>query len=186
MSIGAKVLSHSSAQQLSESSVTLVAAVLAGFVALIVAIIGAMAAYFATKREARRITYSKAVRAATAWKELLYRVRRRNANQASDIVQLFHEAQDDLSYYQAWIGADSRSMARSYRRLVEEVKQATQEPIKKAWAEPIRPVPGDALPDDLHPDLQMFVAAFLDDVRSHLSPWPWRKLQVVWRNRKDS
>lgn len=98
---------------------------------------------------------------------------------------MFHKAQESLSYYQSWVGAESKHMSRSYKRLVDAVKLATDGAIREAWRDSVRTVPGDALPSDDHPDLDRAVGAFLRDVRSHLSPWPWRKVAMVWRNRKE-
>lgn len=171
---------------LSDSGTSLVVALIAGVVAVTVAVLGALAAYLAGKRQQRRATYSEAVKAATAWTELLYRVRRRRKGRAPAIIELFHVAQDSLSYYQAWVGAESVYMARSYKRLVKSVKDATESEIQQAWKDAIRPVPGDALSGDVHPDVEETVGAFLKDVRSHLSPWPWRKIAMAWRNRKGA
>lgn len=148
------------------------------------AIIAALAAYLAHKRDRRRTLYSEATRAAVRWKEFLYRVRRREKGQERDLIQGFHGLQDELSYYQAWVGGDSKYMKRSYEKFVGEVKERTGKLIVAAWEEPIRAVPGNARPDDTHPDLSDVTDAFLKDVRSHLSPWPWRKLASAWRNRK--
>jgi hypothetical protein len=164
----------------------IIVAIIAAAVSIVVAVLGALAAFFAARRQQRRTTYSEAVRAATAWKELLYRVRRRQEGQAPAIIELFHQAQDDLSYYEAWVGAESKYMARSYRSLIKAVKDQTEAPIRAAWQDELRSVPGDAVPGDVHPDISDAVGAFLKDVRSHLSPWPWRKLAMAWRNRKGS
>lgn len=158
---------------------------IAGSVSITVAVLGGLLAYMAAKRQQRRATYSEAVKAATAWKELLYRVRRRGPRQARELIGRFHDAQDNLSYYQAWVEVESKYMARSYRRLVDAVKAKTEADIQAAWRAEVRSVPDDALPEDTHPDLSGDVGAFLQDVRSHLSPWPWRKAAMVWRNRKD-
>lgn len=174
------------ASAINENERALVVAVIGSATAVIVAIVGAMVAYFTAKRQQRRATYSEAVRAATAWKELLYRVRRRQKGQAPAIIELFHQAQDNLSYYQAWVGAESKYMARSYARLTEAVKKPVEPLVREAWKEGIRGVPGDARPGDVHPDPSAAVGAFLQDVRSHLSPWPWRKIAMVWRNRKGA
>lgn len=183
---GSVLLSATAKAALTENQRAIVVAVIAGLVAVIVAILGAVAAYFANKREHRRLTYSQAIRAATAWKELLYRVRRRREGEAAAIIELFHQAQDELSFYQAWVGAESKYMARSYQRLVAAVKAATDDLIRQAWKDAIRPLPGDATEGDVHPSLDEAVGAFLHDVRSHLSPWPWRKFAMVWRNRKGA
>ena len=170
---------------MTETERALVVAIIGGAVALVVAIIGALAGYFAGKRQQRRVTYSEAVKAATAWKELLYRVRRRRDN-ADEVIELTHVAQESLAYYEAWVGAESKYMARSFKRLVTSVKAKTESLIQEAWKQGVRPVPGDASPEDAHPDVDADVEAFLKDVRSHLSPWPWRKLAVVWRNREGA
>lgn len=160
-------------------------AILGMSVTIVVAVLSALAAYMASKRERRRLLYGDAVQAIVAWKELLYRVRRRSGEEDRELVGSFHVLQDKLTYFEAWIGSESKFMSRSYCRLVRAVKAATEPLIQSAWKGAIRPVPGDALPEDEHPDLQAPVDAFLDDVRSHLSPFPWRKIAVAWRNREQ-
>ncbi len=155
-------------------------------VTLTVAILSVLAAYLASKRDRRRALYSEAFRAAVSWKEMLYRVRRRAAGQEHELIERFHDLQDQLSYYQAWVGSDSAVMQLSYDHLVREVKVRTEDLITAAWGDPMRPAPGTATADDSHPDLSDLTASFLADVRSHLSPWPWRKIAVRWRNRSRS
>lgn len=154
--------------------------------AIAVASLSALAAYLASKRERRRTLYSEAVKAAVVWEEMLFRVRRRSADQERELVDTFHALQDDLTYHRAWVGSESKYMKHSYDKLTTEVKKATAELITEAWAKPIRPAPGNALPDEVCPELAPYIDAFLCDVRSHLSPWFWRKLAVVWRNWRDS
>lgn len=158
-------------------------AVIAAFATVTVAIIGALAAYLSAKRDRRRRLYGEAVRAAMAWQELLYRVRRRGEDEGRALVHRFHTAQDQLSYYQAWVASDSKYMARSYERLVREVKTATEALIREAWDSPVREIPGNARPGDSHPDLRHAQWRFMADVRSHLSPFPWRRVAVAVRNR---
>jgi hypothetical protein len=148
-----------------------------------VAAVSALAAYLASKRERRRALYSEAVKAAVAWEEMLFRVRRRSGGQERELVDRFHELQDDLTYHQAWVGSESKYMKRSYDKLIAEVKHSTADLITEAWGQPLRPPPGNALPDDDFPSLGPVVDVFLRDVRSHLSPWVWRKLAVAYRNR---
>lgn len=151
---------------------------------LTVAILGCVIAYLASKRERRRQLYGEAVQAIVSWGEMLYRVRRREESQACELINSFHDLQDKLSFYEAWIGSESRYTSRSYSRLVREVKTACEPLIRDAWEKPVRPVPGNAIADDVHPALKPHVDAFLADVRSHLSPLPWRKAAVAWRNRE--
>ena len=171
---------------LTETERALLVAGIAASATITVALLTALAAYLAMKRERRREVYSEAVRSAVSWKEMLYRVRRRSEGQEQDLISRFHELQDRLAYHQAWVGSDSEYMKRSYDRLVSEIKAKTQPLIAEAWTGTIRPVPGNAWPEDVHPDLSGLVDTFLEDVRGHLSPWPWRKLAVVCRNRKGA
>ncbi len=159
--------------------------IIAAVSTLAVAILSALAAYLANKRERRRTLYSEATKAAVAWKEMLYRVRRRGEKGESALIERFHDLQDDLSYYEAWVGAESRYMRRSYDRLVSKVKNETEDLIRTAWATRPRVNPTETPPDEVHPDLTRHVEDFLRDVRSHLSPWPWRKLAMWWRNRLE-
>ena len=150
---------------------------------VLVAILSALAAYLASKRDERRTLYSEAVQSIVGWKEMVYRVRRRTDEQTSDLVAAFHDYQDKLSYFQAWIAGESKYMSRSYARLVRDIKSKTEPLIREAWEQPVRPVPGHALATDEHPDISLATDAFAADLRSHLSPLPWRKLAVGWRNR---
>jgi hypothetical protein len=153
--------------------------------AIIVGALAALTAYLANKRENRRQLYSEAVKAAVAWEEMLYRVRRRAQDEERDLVNRFHDVQSDISYYRAWVGSESKHMQRSYDRLVRGVKKATGELINAAWADGVRPIPGNALQGEAQPDLSSVVDAFLEDVRSQLSPWFWRKLAVRSRNQEE-
>jgi hypothetical protein len=150
---------------------------------LIVAVIGALAAYLAAKRERRRALYAEAVQVIASWKEMLYRVRRRKTDDDPDLVGQFHGLQDKLTYYCAWIATESKYMSRSYSRLVQQVKAATDALIQQAWDESVRSGSGKAKPDDVHPDIGNYLDDFARDCRSHLSPFPWRKIAVAWRNR---
>lgn len=171
--------------KLTETERALLVAGIAAAATISVALFTALAAYLASKRERRRVLYSEAVKVAVGWKEMLYRVRRREAGQEPVLINRFHDLQDELAYYQAWIGSDSKYMKRSYDRFVAGVKQKTERLITQAWVDRVRPVPGNAQPGDEHPDLSDLTASFLEDVRSHLSPWPWRKLAAAWRNRQE-
>ena len=151
---------------------------------LVAALLSALAAYLASKRDRRRSLYSEAVQVIVGWKEMLYRVRRRSDDKVPDLVESFHDMQDKLAYYQAWIAAESKYMSRSYARLVRGIKSETEALIGKAWQEPGRPTPDGSAADDEHPDITNYVDSFSTDLRSHLSPLPWRKLAVAARNRQ--
>jgi hypothetical protein len=164
------------------SATTLAIAVPAA-TAVIVAILAALTAYMSAKREQRRALYSEAIKVAVGWEEMLFRVRRRREGQEQDLVDRFHELQDNLTYHRAWVGTDSKYMKLSYDALTGAVKSAMAEPIKQAWADGIRPIPGDAISSDSFPNVDAHLDRFLADVRSHLSPLPWRKIAVAKRHR---
>ena len=66
-------------------------------------------------------------------------------------------------------------MAQSYRALIRGVKRRTEPLITAAWKDGVRDLPGNAKDGDVHPDVSELTEAFLDDVRSHLSPNPFKK-----------
>ncbi len=150
-----------------------------------VAAASALSAYLDVKRDRRRILYSQAVQAVLKWNEMLYRVRRRDESEARELIHSFHELQENLAYYEAWIASESKYLDRSYARLVKSVKDAAQPLLHSAWVQ-LRPVPGAALPEDVHPNPKVEVERFMTDVRSHLSPWIWRRWAVAYRNRRQA
>lgn len=167
---------------MSDGEQALLIAGMAGTATLLAALIAAIAAYLASKRDRRRLLYGEAFKAALGWVELLYRVRRRSGKNDDNIVASFHTLQESLTYYEGWIASESKYMARSYRRLVKAVKDQTESPITAAWDEPIRPRPGIARSDEEHPDLRIEGDVFMRDVRAYLSPWQLRKIWVACRN----
>jgi hypothetical protein len=153
-------------------------------VSVAVAAASVLSAYLASKRERRRKLYSDAIQAILKWSEMVYRVRRRDPQDGRHLVNTFHDLQENLTSYEAWIACESKYMSRSYSRLVTSVKAASLPLIQEAWRQ-TRDVPGDALPADVHPDLKIHVDEFASDVRSHLTPLPWRKWSLAYRNRSS-
>lgn len=149
---------------------------------ILVAIISGLTAYLAAKRERRRQLYGEAVQAIVGWREMVYRVRRREEGQTRELINAFHDLQSKLSFYEAWIGSESKYTSRSFGRLVKAVKKKCEPVIREAWKASLRASPADDVTTDVHPELQADIDSFLVDVRSHLSPLPWRKLALVWRN----
>jgi hypothetical protein len=164
------------------------AAVIAALAAIVVAAVGGLLAFVDRGLQRRRDLYSRAYRSAMAWKEMLYRVRRRAPGAEADrkLVETFHSLQEEIDYYQGWICSESPWLGRSYCKLVAAVKKDTLKPIADAWAESPRRAPSaGTLPNDFHPNVERASHSFLLDVRLHLSILIFPRLVVVWRNRKS-
>jgi hypothetical protein len=162
---------------------TVWAAMIAFGSAVAVAILSAWIARVFVGRDRRRQMYGEAFRAAMEWKEMLYRVRRRDNTMENDrdIINRFHDLQQRIDYYEGWIGSESRYMRRSFTKLVKAAKAATQNEIRRAWDK--RGKSGNADLRDVHPSVDPAIQdQYLSDVRAHLSIQPWRWLAVWWRN----
>ena len=145
---------------------------------LIIALVSAWLAWRTARYTERRKLYAEATKAAVAWVELLYRVRRRGSNDEDvvrPLVERFHQAQENLTFHKAWIGSESEHMAASYKMLVDGVKARTLNQINEEWESEPRALPANAVEGDTHPDVSDLTDAFLGDVRSHLSPNPFSK-----------
>ncbi|MBI5336168.1 MAG: hypothetical protein HZB45_00625 [Mycolicibacterium rufum] len=169
--------------ELTAPQATIIAAGIALVSALLVAVLSAFIARVFVGRDRRRQMYGEAFRVALEWREMVYRVRRRDNSKEHDrvLIDHFHDLQERLDYYEGWIGSESRYMRRSFKRLVRSVKNATMADLQAAWD--TRGRPGNAHPNDHHPAApQSAMNDFLRDVRSHLSLQPWRWIAVWWRN----
>ena len=171
---------------LTDAEVKLMVAGVAAISAIVVALLSAFIARVFVGRDRRRQTYGEAFRAALAWREMLYRVRRRDNTKENDrdVIDKFHELQERLDFYEGWIGSESMYMRRSYRKLIRAAKSATMTHNKAAWDK--RGKSGNADPSDTHPVIdEAVINGYLRDVRAHLSLQPCRWVGVAWRNRTD-
>jgi hypothetical protein len=167
---------------LTDTEVKFVVAGVAAVSALTVALLSAFIARAFVGRDRRRLMYGEAFRAALEWREMLYRVRRRDNNAENDreIMNRFHDLQERLDYYEGWIGSESKFRRRSFQKLVKAAKDATSSGIQAAWD---RPGKSGNTDEDRRPEIDtMVVDAYLRDVRGHLSVQPWRWLGTAWRN----
>lgn len=168
------------------SDSTVKGAIVAGIFAISVAGLGWITTRVSARRDTRRDLHSEAYRTALAWREMLYRVRRRRGNDEHSwkLIERFHDLQEQLDYYQGWLCTESRYLGHSYGRMVRSIKSDCQPLLTRAWqASPVAPSAGADL-DDEHPKTDAATTAFLRDVRSYLSFWQVPKLCVMWRNRK--
>jgi hypothetical protein len=162
-----------------------VAALITLFGGLLLALLKAVGISMTTTREREHELYSEAVRAAVAWRELFYRVRRRaNTEEAArELVDQFHDLQEQIDYYQAWTSSAGNAIGRSYCTLVETIKTDALRRIHEAWRKPGLQ-PGEEFPADEHAaDPKEASDRFMKDVRRQLSFFFPRKLRVWWCNR---
>ncbi len=151
------------------------AAVAAGLFALLGLALGRLY----ERRDRRRTLYSEAYKAALAWVEMLYRVRRRDPEQPYELAAQFHKLQEDINFYQGWIDSESIAFGRAYQRLVLEVKAMTLPDIQAAWANgPVDPRHGFSLEGETHPPVETAKQQFLCDLRAHLSLKPADRLML--------
>lgn len=169
---------------LTANEATLIAAGTAAVSATFVAMLSAFIARIYVGRDRRRQMYGEAFRAALDWREMVYRLRRRDNTKENDreIDDRFHDLQERLNFYEGWIGSESKYMRRSFTTLVDASKCAAKQDIQAAWDK--RGKTGNADPGDHHPVIdQAVIDTFLRDVRAHLSSRPWCWAGVAWRNR---
>lgn len=137
-------------------------------------VVAVLAAYFTGSRERhKRLVdlYGEAYKAVMSWAEMVYRIRRRNGSTECEhqLIEKFHDIQEQLNYHKGWISVESLWLGRSYDEFVKAVKTKTQPHINTAWKSPIRKSP--ISPDhDIHPDLDNECKSFLFDVRCQLAP----------------
>lgn len=140
------------------------------------------------ERNNRRKLYAEALQSALGWREMLYRVRRRQKGKDDEktITELFHDLQEKLDYYDGLIWSHSKSLGRSYRKLVKKVKLTTQPLIREAWEnDPIPPQEYD--PSKLkNPTFTKELNAFMDDVVRQTKPRYriFAKIKL-WRGNRD-
>lgn len=137
------------------------------------------------RRDERRKLFAQACQSVLAWQEMLYRVRRRapGLEVERQLVDRFHEIQEDLNYYQAIISSESKSLGKSYQQLVKAVKRDNVTLIQEAWEARLRR-PKDGTPTtDSHPHANAHADLFLADTRRWMSWWQLPKFAVLWRNK---
>lgn len=151
---------------------------------LLSVVVGAVVSSVNARSMRRRAEYGEALKSVVAWAEMPFRVRRREGTaEDRELRERFHQLQEDLACHRGLIGSESKYVERSYARLVREVKAKCEQPSKDAWA---RTLTDEDAADLTGSDIDRDVAEFLQDVRRHLSPWPWRKFALAWHNRESA
>jgi hypothetical protein len=151
---------------------TLFAALLAGLVAAISLAVNATSG----RRDRRRNLYSEAYRATMSWVEMAYRAHHAPPDDGEFLAK-YHELWEDLRYYEGWLLFESPNLGYSYARFKEAVESVCDTYIEEAWSRrSAEPKPLEELPVEPRPETyQRELDRFLEDVRDHLSPYPWRR-----------
>lgn len=152
----------------------------AALIALVGLIVTTLERRATERRDRRRSLYGGAYRAAVAWHEMLYRVRRRAEGSEQELVDRFHDLQEQFAYYRGWLSSESAALAESYRRLTDAVQDQTREPIREAWDQPPKP-PDQQTEPATQVALPQEAELFLRDVREHLAWNPWVRRRVPQR-----
>jgi hypothetical protein len=159
------------------------AALAAGFFALA----GIAMNRYCDRRDQRRTLYAEAYRAALAWVEMLYRVRRRDPSDPYPLAAQFHTLQEGIDFHQGWIDSESLWLGRAYRRLVRSIKALTFGEIKNAWKNaPCSPDDGFSLAEETHPPVAAAKEQFIGDLRDHLSLHPLNRRRLRQRYSDDN
>jgi hypothetical protein len=164
--------------------------VVAAFVAaggtIILALLKGMAWLISGPRERRRAMYVEALEHALDWKEMPHRLRRRSPDDGDEekaLRERFHELQENIERARGRIGTESGFLARSYCRLVRDIKTAALPYIERAREDPAGHPLGATAEEDRPPGTDDAQRKFLFDVRLHLSLWPlFPRLLLVLRN----
>ena len=156
--------------------------------AITVLLLGSYLSHAHQRRAKRAEMYAEAFKTAVSWREMLYRVRRRERKPeaSAELVKLFHDLQEKINFYDGWISIESIYVHRSYCRLVKAVKSKTEDLLNEAWQKAPR-APSTPISDlEIHPDLREESYDFLWSVRAHLSPslFLWMKIALILRNRR--
>lgn len=160
---------------------TVIAALLAALIATISLAINATSG----RRERRRNLYSEAYRTTMTWVEMAYRAYHAKPDDEQLLVA-YHKLWEDLRYYEGWVLFESPELGYSYARFKEAVERVCDAYMEKAWQQRSNtPKPLVELPVEPGPHtFQEEMDFFLEDVRDHLSPYPWRRAAMKRRVRR--
>ena len=167
-----------------------VAALVAAGGTTVLALLKGMAWLISGPRERRRAMYVEALEHALDWKEMPHRLRRRSPDDGDEEKELrerFHQLQEKIERARGRIGTESGFLARSYCRLVRDIKTAALPYIERTREEPAGHPLGATAEEDRPPGTDDAQRRFLLDVRLHLSLWPiLPRLLLVPRNLKQA
>lgn len=118
------------------------AALLAGAVAVVGALISVAVTYGLNQRAARRERQTKlfaeALAAIEDYAELPYRIRRRprTTDARHELTEQVSQIQSRIAFHQAWLSLEAPGVARSYNELVRAAKAQAGRQMAQAWLKP--------------------------------------------------
>lgn len=83
------------------------------------------------------------------------------------LVQRFHKLQEDISYYEGWLGTEHVELGTAYREFLDKVMAECKPLIQAAWDQPGREPTQPTPENEVHPQFQTAKDAFLAAVRKH-------------------
>lgn len=153
------------------SSVALVTAVIAGFVALI----GYFLSQATNRRERKSKVYAEALLALRQYQELPFKIRRRSSSDSATREALGREWSEVLSnliFYLGWLQIESPVVGRAYDDLFEQTRKSGKTYWTMAWKQKVFER-DEQMTDDLHfkYDNQPEINLCLKAMRRELSMW---------------
>lgn len=136
---------------------------------------------YAAQKDEKREIYARAYKSMIRWKEMVYKVCRRENGEGPKLRSEFHEIQVDAAFYEGWIAGTSPSLSKSYIFSMKGIKQCCDNPIRQAWQyNGSKSEVGELVDDKGIRDLEM---SFIKDIRRQLSPWLIPHINLWVQNR---
>lgn len=131
----------------------------------------------------QRQQYARALSLVFKWQEMPYRILRRDRRQADQpLVDRFHDLQEEVAFYDAWIAVESDIISDAYRTLIKSVKSQAMPYLNDAWeSEP----PESQNVGNRYPlDVDQQKARFVKQVRQHFRLYGLARLVSGWGRRR--
>lgn len=112
--------------------------------AIVTAAVAAWLAVWTARRKSReeerarqRTLFAEAYQAYAAYKEMPYAIRRRRDDDLPGervrLSEITREIQGKITYYEAWIAAESTTVGHAYSRVVAELRKVAGGAMREAW-----------------------------------------------------
>lgn len=148
---------------------------------LIVAVLGLLSstlvfalAQRAAAHDRQRAEYAKALSLINQWTEMPYRVHRRNRDEPDEpLVERYHELQEGIEFYSAWIAVESEPIYAAYQALLTETRRQVTPHSQNAWE--ASPPESMNIGPPYRVDIEKVRADYIESVRSHFAWYGWKR-----------